>query len=45
MNYPVEGLRRCYLDRRKSAENFDDDDILDMGYSPDDNAEIKGKNT
>ena len=42
MNYPVDGLRRCYFDRKKSAANFDDDDLFDMGYSPDENAEIKG---
>jgi hypothetical protein len=44
MNYPVEGLRRCYFDRKKSVDNIDDDDILDsdMGYSPDEIAEIKG---
>ena len=43
MNYPLEGLRRCYFDRKKSAVNFDDDDILDLGYSPEEIAEIKGK--
>jgi hypothetical protein len=43
MNYPLDGLRKCYFDRKKAVSNFDDDDILDMGYSPDDAAEIKGK--
>jgi hypothetical protein len=45
MNYPLEGLRRCYFDRKKSIDNIDDDDLLDfdMGYSPDEIAEIKGK--
>jgi hypothetical protein len=43
MNYPVDGLRRCYLERKKSASNFDDDDLLDMGYSPEEIAEIKGQ--
>jgi hypothetical protein len=43
MNYPLEGLRQCYLDRKKSAGNFDDEDLLDQGYSPDEIAEIKGQ--
>ena len=43
MNYPVDGLRRCYFDRKKSTSNFDDGDLLDMGYSPEEIAEIKGE--
>ena len=43
MNYPIEGLRKCYFDRKKSTANFDDVDLLDMGYSPDEIAEMKGK--
>jgi hypothetical protein len=43
MNYPVEGLRKCYLDRKKSTSNFDEEDLLDMDYSPEEIAEIKGK--
>jgi hypothetical protein len=43
MNYPIEGLRRCYFDRKKSVDNIDIDDILDMDYSPDEIAAIKGK--
>jgi hypothetical protein len=43
INYPIEGLRRCYLDRKRSPSNFEDDDMFDMGYSPDEIAEIKGK--
>jgi hypothetical protein len=43
MNYPVEGLRKCYFDRKKkSIEDIDYDDILDMDYSPDEIAQIKG---
>jgi hypothetical protein len=41
MNYPVEGLRKCYFDRKKSVENFDENDMLDMGYSPEETFEIK----
>ena len=44
MNYPVEGLRRCYFDRKRSVDNIDDDAILDMDYSPEEIAEIRGKN-
>jgi hypothetical protein len=44
MNYSVEGLRRCYFERKKSFDNIDDDDILDMNYSPEEIAEIKCKN-
>jgi hypothetical protein len=43
MNYPVDGLRRCYFERKKSVDTIDDDDILDMDYSPEEIAEIKGK--
>jgi hypothetical protein len=43
MNYPLEGLRRSYYDRKKSVSNFENDDLLDMGYSPDEITEIKGK--
>ena len=40
MCYPVEGLRRSYFQRKKSISNFDDEDLLEAGYSPE---EIKGK--
>jgi hypothetical protein len=43
MNYPVEGLRRCYFDRKKSISNFDDADLIKAGYSPEEIAQIKGK--
>jgi hypothetical protein len=42
MNYTVEGLRKCYFDRKKSVRNFENEDLLDLGYSPDQIAEIKG---
>ncbi len=43
MNYPVEGLRRSYFDRKKSTSNFDDDDLIDMGYTPEEIKSIKGE--
>jgi hypothetical protein len=43
MNYPLEGLRKCYFDRKRSTSNFDDDDLTDMGYSPEEIAAIKGR--
>jgi len=43
MNYPLEGLRKSFHDRRKSPAGFDDDDLLDMGYSREDIVAIKGK--
>jgi hypothetical protein len=42
MNYPVEWLRKSYFDQKKSVSNFDDEDLLDLGYSPEDIAQIKG---
>jgi hypothetical protein len=42
MNYPIEGLRKYYFDAKKSTNNFEDDDLLDMGYSLEEIAEIKG---
>jgi hypothetical protein len=43
MSYPVEGLRKSYFDAKKSPSNFEDDDLFDLGYSPEEIAEIKGK--
>ena len=43
MGYPVEGLRKSYWERKKSVNNFADDDLLDMGYSLDEIEHIKGK--
>ena len=42
MNYPLEGLRRSYFDRKKSTSSIDDDILLDLGYSPDQIVKIKG---
>ena len=42
MGYPVEGLRKSYFDRKKSSASFDDDDLLEMGYSHEEIAAIKG---
>ena len=44
MNYPVEGLRKSYFDSKKSPAIFEDDDLYDMGYSPEEIARIKGDN-
>jgi hypothetical protein len=43
MNFTVEGLRQGYFEQKKSASNFDDEDILDAGYPPEMIAAIKGK--
>ena len=43
MNYPVEGLRRAFFENKKSVSNFDDEDLLDAGYSPEEISRIKGK--
>ena len=43
MGYPVEGLRKSYYDRKKSTASFDDDDLLEMGYSHEEIAAIKGE--
>jgi len=43
MNYPLEGLRKCYFDRKNSTVNFDDEDLLEMEYTMEEIAEIKGK--
>jgi len=43
MNYPAEAVRRAYFADKKSTGNFSEDDILDLGYSPEDIALIKGK--
>jgi hypothetical protein len=43
MNFPIDGLRRSYYNRKSSTASFDDEDLADMGYSPDEIADIKGK--
>jgi hypothetical protein len=42
MSYPIEGLRKSFFDRRNSVESVDDDDLLELGLSPDAIAQIKG---
>jgi hypothetical protein len=44
MSYPIEGLRKSFFERKESVESADDDDLLDLGLSPDIIAQIKGKN-
>ena len=41
MNYPEDGLRKCYFDAKRSACNFEDGDLLDLGYSREEIAAIK----
>jgi hypothetical protein len=45
MNFPIDGLRQNYHNRKSSTENIDDDDLLDpdMGYSQEEVDMIKGK--
>ena len=43
MSYPEEWLRRGFFEQKKSASNFDDEDMLKMGYSAKEIAAIKGK--
>jgi len=42
MNYPIEGLRRHYFEDKKSVGNFEGNDLLDMGYTREEIAQIKG---
>jgi hypothetical protein len=42
MSYPIEGLRKSFFERRNSVESADDDDLLELGLSPDAIAQIKG---
>ena len=44
MNYPIDGVRKCYSDKKKAISNYDDADLLDtdMGYSMEDIAKMKG---
>jgi len=44
VNYPIEGVRKAYLEDRKSVSNFSDADLMDddMGYTPKEIAKIKG---
>jgi hypothetical protein len=41
MNYPIEGMRQSYWKRKNQAANIDDEDLADLGYSPEEIAEIK----
>jgi len=42
MSFPIEGLRNAYRERQRSPANFDDDDLLEAGYSPEEFADIRG---
>ena len=42
MNYPEEWIRRSYFENKKSTGNFEDEDLLEMGYTPEQIAQIKG---
>jgi hypothetical protein len=43
MSYPIEGLRKSYFDRKKSIENVPDEEFLDLGYTLEEIAQMKGK--
>ena len=45
MNFPVEGLRKSYLDRKEkeAVENIDDEDLAELGLSQSEIDRIKGK--
>jgi hypothetical protein len=43
MNYPVDGLRRVYFDRKKGPSNIEDEDLLELGYSLEEIEQIKGE--
>jgi hypothetical protein len=40
MNYPVDGLRKSYFERMKTA-NYDEDDLYEFGYTAEEIAAIK----
>ena len=42
MNFSIESMRHGYYESKKSVTNLDDADILDMGYTPEEIAAIKG---
>jgi hypothetical protein len=45
MNFPVDGLRESYFDRKEkeTVKNIDDEDFAELGYSQADINSIKGK--
>jgi hypothetical protein len=45
MNFPVDGLRKSYLDRKdkEAVENIDDEDLAELGLSQSEIDQIKGK--
>ena len=43
MSFPLEGLRKAFHERKRSAANFNDDDLLEAGYSPEEFAAIRGE--
>jgi len=42
MQFPEEWMRKNFFEQKKSVANLDDRDMLDMGYSREDIARIKG---
>ena len=45
MNFPVDGLRKSYLDRKdkEAVENIDDEDLAELGHSQAEIDRINGK--
>lgn len=43
MSFPLEGMRESFNKRRSSAANFDDADLLEAGYSPEEFSAIRGE--
>ena len=42
MCFPIEGLRIAFRDRKKSPANFEDNALLEAGYSPEEFDNIRG---
>jgi hypothetical protein len=42
MQYPEEWVRSSFFEQKKSVSNLDDRDMLDLGYSREEIARIKG---
>jgi len=42
MCFPIDGLRKAFHERKRSPAIFEDEDLLEAGYSPEEFAAIRG---
>ena len=44
MNYPLDGVRKSYLKKKKTKVDFEYNDMIEAGYTPEEIKAIRGTN-